>query len=69
MSEVLKETEITEENIESFIVDNMRRSEKKYNQFTNMICQECNAILDADVKVCPNCGSERLAGLFTDGKR
>ena len=61
-------TIITEENINAFIDENMKRAENKYNQFTNYICQDCKAILEIGSEECPNCGSRNLAGLFTDGK-
>ena len=61
-------TIITEENINAFIDENMKRAENKYNQFTNYNCQDCKAILEIGSEKCPNCGSIKLAGLFTDGK-
>lgn len=60
---------IAEENIDKYISENLQRAEKKYSSFTNLLCQDCNAIVDLDIKECPNCGSKRLAGLFTDGNR
>ena len=59
---------VTEENIIAFIEENMKRAEKKYNQFTNYICQDCKAIIDINSEKCPNCGSRNMAGLYTDGK-
>ena len=66
---ISKADDITTDVIKSYIEDNLRRSEIKYNHFSNVLCPECHAILDFNTTSCPNCGCTKLAALFTDKQR
>ena len=58
-----------ENEIYTWLEDNLNRAAQKYGNLSNQECRDCNAIVDINAEKCPACGSSNLSGLFTDGKK